>query len=108
MLIGYAFLITAFRKLSPTEVISERDVTALGTSPIATTYNSYEKAPKSSARRTRTAFLAGVRKARRAPVWSDIYPLATTGDEANMKGEGTSLGLVVEGAYLRVEDHARL
>jgi hypothetical protein len=108
VLIGYAFLIAAFRKLSPIEVIPERDVTALGTSPIATTYNSYEKAPKSSARRTQTALLAGLRKAKHAPVWSDIYPLATTGDEADMKGEDTSLGLVVEGTYLRVEDHARL
>ena len=113
-------------KLFPTVLILGKHSVAPSISTAIAAYKSYEKASKSSARQMRTAFHAGLRTARNttrianeigyaeklerleraievnAAVSCDIYRLATA------KGEGMSLGSVVEDVYVGVEDHAKV
>jgi len=120
-------------KLLPVRFISERNGTALGTSTALTAYKLYEKVSKSSARKMRTTFHAGLRTAGNtkrianeigyaekldkleravevnAVVTSGIYRLATTKDGENVKGiVGTSVGLVAEHGRVGAEDHVKV
>ena len=134
-LLGCIFLVAiAFvsLKLLPVGLIPERDGTALGLSTAVTAYKSYEKASKSSVRKMRATFHAGLRTAGRtkrianeigydekleklekaievnAVVSSAIHKLATTKDEVGLTGKDTTVGSAVQGAYVGVEDHAKV
>ena len=119
-------------RLLPVGLVPERDRMALGVSTAVTAYKSYEKASKSSARKMRSAFHTGLRKAGNtkqianelgyseklerleraievnALVSTTIYRLATTGGEADANGKDTSVRPVARDTYVGVEDHAKV
>ena len=134
-LVGCLFLVAIAiisLKLLPVGLVPGRYGTALGISTAATAYESYEKTAKSSARKMRTAFHAGLRTARgtkliakdigyaeklerlekaievNAVVSGGIYTLATTEGETSLRGKDTSLGLIAWDAYVGAEDHAKV
>ena len=134
-LLGCAFLFAlalASYKLLPVGLISERDGTALDVSTAATAYRSYEKASKSSARKMRTTFHAGLRAAGNtkqianeigyadklqrleraievnAVISNGIYKLASTMRGADANDNDTGPRSVDNNVHVGVEDHARV
>ena len=134
-LLGCLFLLAislASLKLLPVQLVSERNRTPLDVATALNAYKSYEKASKSSARKMRTAFHAGLRTAKstkrtadrigyagklerleraieaNAVVSAGIYGLATTIGNSDIKGSGMWTGSVVGDAYVGAEDHAKV
>lgn len=134
-LLGCIFLVAiglVSLKLFSVRFVFERNHAALGISTAATAYKSYEKISKSSARKMRTTFHAGLRSAGNtkrianeigyaekldkleraievnAAVSGGIYRLATTEHEANLKDSDTSVGSVIEDVHVATEDHAKV
>ena len=134
-LLGCVFLLAialASLKLLPVQLVYERNRTPLEVTTAANAYKSYEKASKSSARKMRTAFHAGLRTAKNtkrttdgigyagklerleraieanAVVSAGIYGLATTTGNSDIKGSGMWTGSVVGDAYVGAEDHAKV
>ena len=134
-LLGCIFLVAVALvslKLLPVQLIPERNDAALGFSTAATAYKLYKKASKSSARKVRSTFHAGLRKAgntRRiaeeigyaekldkleraievnAVVSDGIFMLATTHDGTGLDGSEKGIGQVAGDAYVGVDDHAKV
>ena len=134
-LLGCVFLLAialASIKLLPVSLIPGKDDTALGISTAVTAYKSYEKASKSSARKMRSSFHAGLRKAGNTKrianeigyvdklekleraveinsvITNGIYTLATAVNGADTSGKDSSLHLVSDDVYVGTEEHAKV
>lgn len=134
-LLGCVFLLVitlVSLKLLPAQLVSEGGDATLGVSTAATAYKSYEKASKSSARKMRATFHAGLRKAGNtkriadeigyteklerferaievnAVVSSGVFRLAKTNNEASLGGGDKCTDLVAGDANVGVEDHAKV
>lgn len=134
-LLGCVFLLAialASLKLLPVNLIPEKDDTALGISTAVTAYKSYEKASKSSARKMRTSFHAGLRKAGNTKriaeeigyadklekleravevnsvITDGIYTLAMAVNRADASGKGSSPRFVSDDVYVGTEEQAKV
>jgi hypothetical protein len=135
ILLGCVFLLAialASLKLLPVSLIPERNGAALGISTAAKAYKSYGKASKSSARKMRTSFHAGLRKAGNTKrianeigyadklekleravevnsvITNGIYTLATEANGADASGKGLSLRFVPDDPYVGTDEHAKV
>ena len=134
-LLGSVFLVAiaiVSLKLLPAGLIPETDNSASSISTAVTAYKLYEKASKSSARKMRATFHAGLRTSgstkrianevgyaeklerleraieANAVVSGAIYRLATTRHGANLKDKNTSVDSAAVDMYVGVEDHAKV